>query len=238
MTGRKKILLADDVKLFVELEKTFFNREDFELLVAYDGNQTVEIARQEQPALIFLDLHMPEMDGDECCRQLKADPRCSHIPIVMVTHGGRDEDIGRCRLAGSDETIFKPINRHTFLATASKFLAIHERQQPRHQARLCIHYGSDDQLLSDYSINLSTGGLFLETSHILPVETPLEIEFILPEREEPIRCSARVAWVNHPELPNKPNLPGGMGLQFRDITLKDLDAIRDFIKKESLTPTW
>ena len=238
MNERRKILFADDVKLFVELEKTFFSRDEFDLLVAYDGNQALEIAQQERPALIFMDLHMPELDGDDCCRLLKADPVCRHIPVVMVTHGGREEDMARCRQAGCDEIIFKPINRHTFLAKAGRFLAIDERRETRYQAHLRVRFGAAEELLTDYSINLSTGGLFLETANILPLDVPLAIEFLLPGNGDPIRCSARVAWINHPELPNKPHLPVGMGLQFQDITLKDLDAIRDFVKKESLTPCW
>jgi uncharacterized protein (TIGR02266 family) len=238
MSSKKKILFADDVKLFVELEKTFFNRDESDLLVAYDGNQALEIAKQERPSLIFMDLHMPEMDGDECCSILKGDPKYRDIPVVMVTHGGRDEDLDRCKSAGCDEAIFKPISRHSFLAVAGRFLAVSERGTERYEARLCVRFGLDAELLTKYSVNLSTGGLFLETDHILPLETPLSIEFILPDVPEPIRCSARVAWINHPELPNKPHLPVGMGLQFRDITLKDLDAIRDFIKKETLAPSW
>jgi Tfp pilus assembly protein PilZ len=85
---------------------------------------------------------------------------------------------------------------------------------------------------------LSTGGVFIETSNLLPVDTPLTIRFILPENETSVRCEGRVAWLNHPELIRNPNLPVGMGLQFINISLDDMNVIRQFMKNEGLLPFW
>jgi uncharacterized protein (TIGR02266 family) len=157
----------------------------------------------------------------------------------MVTTSGRDEDLQLCRDAGCDEIVLKPINRHHFMETARKFLSLTERAAPRYSARLSIHFGPDaDSLLSDYIINLSTGGVFLETFSLMPVDTPLFAEFVLPHKNTTIRCKAKVAWVNHPEMIKNPSLPVGMGLQFQDISMVDMDAIRDYIKTENLLPSW
>lgn len=236
---RKKVLLADDVELFLELEKTFFRREDFDLRVARTGRQALEVIAAERPDLVFMDLYMPEMNGDECCRRVKTDPELRATPIVMVTQSGRDDDLEKCRRAGCDDILLKPINRHLFVDTARKLLAVSARAAMRVSAHLQVRYGRDrQQLLSNYSLNISTGGLFLVTDDPLPVDTPLALEFTLPGREAPIRCTGRVAWVNHPVLLNKPELAAGMGVQFIDLRLDDLHAIREFIKQESLTPSW
>lgn len=235
----KKILLADDVELFLSLEKTFFSRDEFDLVTARNGREALQLIREKEPDLVFMDLYMPNMNGDECCRVVKEDERYRHIPIIMVTHGGREEDLERCRAARCDAIVLKPINRHDFIATARAFLNVQERSAPRYPAKLCVHYGTGaEQLLTDYSINLSTGGLFIETRTPLPVDTPLAVEFILPVNERVVACKARVAWINHPEFPRKPDLPSGMGIQFTDITLAAMDAIRDYVKKENLTPMW
>jgi CheY-like chemotaxis protein len=63
-----KILLADDVQLFLELEKSFFKREDVDVKVVRSGTEVLQSLACEVPALIFLDLHVPGMNGDECCR--------------------------------------------------------------------------------------------------------------------------------------------------------------------------
>ena len=70
---KKKVLLVDDVQLFLEQEKTFFNRNDFELLLARRGSEAIRIIREEKPELVFMDLYMPEADGDRCCHMIKSD---------------------------------------------------------------------------------------------------------------------------------------------------------------------
>jgi uncharacterized protein (TIGR02266 family) len=239
MAARKRILLADDVELFLKLESTFFNRNEFDLMTARSGHEALRIVQNAEPELVFMDLYMPDMDGDECCRQIKGSERLRHITVIMVTHGGRESDLVRCRQAGCDGIVFKPINRRDFLDTVQKFLPVEERLTPRYEARLRVQYGENSQqLLTDYSINLSTGGLFIETENPLPVDTPLTVDFILPVNNRQIRCAARVAWVNHPELLRKTDLPSGMGLQFLDITMDAMNAIREYIRSEKLTPFW
>jgi uncharacterized protein (TIGR02266 family) len=237
--GRKKILLADDVELFLELEKTFFRREEFELVVARSGKQACKRVENERPDLVFMDLFMPEMDGDQACRWIKAQQDLADIPVVMVTQGGREEDLARCWDAGCDDIVLKPINRHHFVATARKHLQVVDRGAPRVKARVRIRYGSDPaKLLTDFSVNVSTGGVYIETLHVLAAETPLALEFLLPNRGEPVRCTGRVAWANGADNRVKPDLPPGMGVQFIDLRLEDLHTVREFIKQECLSPSW
>lgn len=236
---KKKILLADDVELFLELEKTLFRRENFVLLVARNGQEAFELIASQRPDLVFMDLYMPVMNGDEACRRVKDDVQLHSTPIVMVTQGGREEDLARCRQAGCDEILLKPINRHLFVETARRLLAIAARETQRIGARLEVRYGTGNQhLLSNYSVNISTGGLFLETDDPLPVDTPMTLEFDLPSRNSTICCKGRVAWVNHPVLLHKPDMASGMGVQFIGLSLDDMYAIRDFIKQECLKPSW
>jgi uncharacterized protein (TIGR02266 family) len=102
-----------------------------------------------------------------------------------------------------------------------------------------VRFGTNQEtLLTDYAINVSTGGVFIETSTILPVDTILALEFILPQNVETMSCEARVAWVNHPDHIINPNLPCGIGLQFLNLSPNDLKAIREYIKKEALMPFW
>lgn len=236
---KKIILLADDTLFFLELEKTFFRRDDFELKTATSGVEALEIVGAVRPDLVFLDLYMPQMDGAECCRRIKANPETRHIPVIMVTVSGKQDDLERCRQAHCDDIIFKPINREHFIETAKKHLDIHTRTLPRYMARMRVNFGVDaDQLLSDYTINLSTGGVFLETMKLMEEGTPLTVEFVLPHSSVSIRCNACVAWVNHPNLIRNPNLPAGMGIQFLDLSMESIDAIRSYIRQENLAPIW
>ena len=236
---KKKILLVDDVHLFLEQEKTFFHRGQFELLLADNGNEALRIIREERPDLVFMDLYMPDIDGDKCCHIIKSDEELRKIPVIMVTKGVNEEDFERSWQSGCDDIIVKPINRHYFLAITKKYLNIRFRTTPRFIARLRISYGENpEKLFMDYSINLSAGGVFIETADYLPVDTRLNIEFLLSENERTINCKARVAWINHPELLVNPNLPAGMGLQFLDISTDDMNSVRQYIKNEALMPFW
>lgn len=235
----RKVLLADDVKLFLELEKAFFRRRGIEFLVACTGREALELTREHRPGLVLMDLYMPEMNGDEACRQLKSDPGTAAIPVVMVTQGDSEEQLACCRSAGCDDILLKPLNGRAMEQMVGRYLHLQPRREVRFKVRLKVLHGPEPQnLLADYTVNLSSGGLFLETSRPLPLDTPLTLAFTLPGREQPLRCRGRVAWVNLPEMMSKPDLPAGMGLQFTDLALDDLRALRAFLVSQGVQPCW
>jgi uncharacterized protein (TIGR02266 family) len=236
---RWKVLLADDVELFLELEKTFLQREDIELVVARDGEEALAAIRRERPDLILLDLYMPGMDGDEVCREVKADPLLRATPVLMVTSAGRDDERARCEHAGSEGILTKPINRHLFLDAVRGRLSVAERGAHRVPARLQVRFGpGGGHVLTDFTVNVSTGGVFIETSQRFAAGDPLQTSFVLPEREKPVSCRSRVAWVNTAEQPTTPTLPPGIGVQFLDIAAEDRAAILAFVKEKLLSPLW
>lgn len=236
---KKIILLADAALFFIGTEKTFFLRDNFELKTAYTGTEVLEIVASSCPDIVFLDFNLPEISGEECCRWIKADVNLMHIPVVMVTDGGSEEDQERCRQAGCDDVIRKPINREELIVIAKKNLNIQVRALPRYIARMRVNFGPNgSQLLSEYTLNLSTGGVFLETANLMAEGTPLVVEFVLPHRNIAIRCKASVAWVNHPDMIRNPKLPTGMGVQFLDLSTESIEAIRSYINEENLAPVW
>lgn len=238
MDEKRKILLADDARLFIELEKTFLQRTSVDILTASNGRQALELVRQHLPDIAILDLNMPEMGGDECCRAIKQDPALKHIAVVMVTTGGRIKDQERCRDAGCNELLLKPINRAEFLATTEKLLQLSTRKE-RYKVRTQIRYGQNSETsLTDFSIDMSSGGLYINTGAPFEVGDSLALRFSLEEDSREIACNARVAWVNSPPKLKKPNIPAGMGVQFIDLSLEDLHTIGNFTKGKQLKPAW
>ncbi len=236
--SRKKILLPNDLELFLELKRTFLRRDDLDLLSTGSGKEAYAMVDHYRPELVFLDLRMEEMNGDECCRRIKNNPDLSSIPVTMIVEKRLVEDLKRCQKAGADHILSKPLNPHLLAATVRRYQGVIERAAPRVEARLRVHFGQSHELLTSYSVNLSTGGLFLETGTPLPAETPLNLEFFLPDSAAIIRCKGRVAWVNPTDRSRKPQLPSGMGIQFLDLTMKDMDEVRDFVKRECIAPSW
>jgi uncharacterized protein (TIGR02266 family) len=241
--AEKKVLLVDDINFFIEVQKSALGRlENVNILIAHSGIEALRVIQKERPELVYMDLYMDNMDGDECCRIIK-ETYGSSIAVVMLTHGGSVDDFERCWDSGCDGIIVKPINHHLFVATTKKYLSMPSNAERcagiRHSARIKVRYETGlQETLTDYSVNLSTGGLFLKTNDVLPVDTKFLIEFTVPVRSAPICCKARVAWINEPQKLIKQDMPPGMGLQFIEISLSDIDAIREYLSGGRLIASW
>jgi uncharacterized protein (TIGR02266 family) len=238
---KKTILLADNTRLFIEQEMSLINRDDIEVLVAHNGAEALKTIVEKRPDIVFMDLYIPGMDGDRCCHTIKSDKNLCHIPIIMIVQGVNQEEFERCRQAGCDDIIVKPINHLYFTAQIKRYLNIQLNIKTRFTAPLRVQYyccEDPDRVLSSYSVDLSTGGMFIETKELLPIDSPLNIEFILPEDGRIIKCSGKVSWLNHPEAIKNQNLPTGMGLQFMNLSMDDIVALRNFIKNQVLTENW
>lgn len=107
---KKKILICDDEPYILESVSYIARQAGYDFSTAEDGEQSLEIAKKEKPALILLDINMPKLTGYEICERLKGDPETKDIHIIMLTARGqeRDERIGM--EAGADEYITKPFS--------------------------------------------------------------------------------------------------------------------------------
>jgi CheY-like chemotaxis protein len=106
-----RVLIADDVQQNRELLEAYLIDEGYEILMANDGQQTMQMVEQHQPDLILLDIMMPRMSGYEVCAQLKADPAKRGIPVLMVTALNEMGDIEKAVEAGCDDFLTKPVHR-------------------------------------------------------------------------------------------------------------------------------
>ena len=82
---KKKILVVDDEPILVDEISTRLEINDYEVIAAYDGQEALDKARNEQPDLIILDLMLPKIDGYKVCALLKSDFRYKQIPIIILT---------------------------------------------------------------------------------------------------------------------------------------------------------
>ncbi len=108
MEPKAKILVVDDHKTVVKLMEAVLKLKGFEVVHAENGEQGLDVARRERPALIFLDVMMPGMDGFQTCQALKADPLTAQIPVVFLTARGQEQDMALGRQAGGDGFVKKP----------------------------------------------------------------------------------------------------------------------------------
>ena len=210
----KRILLSNHPEILRPMEDSLIRRDGFSLLIANDGREAFGIIEEHDPALAILDLEMMELGGDQCCRRVKGDPILRKTPVILVARKECAEEVRRCREAGCNEIIFKPVEAWELVAAACRLLQISERRVPRVGLSLPAHIGRNSRHLRPGTIlDLNTDGTFVETHKLFPIDTEVHVEFTLPGGEH-IQVRCRVAWVNHPEWMKEMRLPVGMGLEF------------------------
>ena len=127
MTEKPKILLIDDDVDFVEATKIVLESKPYEVIVAYDGDDGLRKAREENPDLIILDIIMPGKDGFIAAEQLKKDSELSKIPVLVLTSFAEKGGETSIAVSGgltleTEDYIDKPISPEELLKRVEKYL--------------------------------------------------------------------------------------------------------------------
>jgi len=117
----KKVLVIEDVELNRELVAQLLE-EDYQVLVAGDGESGIRLAARERPDLILMDLSLPVMDGWEAARRIKAHPDLKHIPIIAVSAHAMRGDAEKARKSGCDDYLSKPLDENLLRDKLKKYL--------------------------------------------------------------------------------------------------------------------
>ena len=135
-----KILAVDDDLGLLQLMREMLARQGYQVLVADNGPLALDLALQEHPDLILLDVMMPEMDGFEVCRRLRQDPRTADILITFVTAKGKLEDKEDGFGAGGDDYLVKPFSMRELVlrvnATLERAGRIREQAEAHQEQRI------------------------------------------------------------------------------------------------------
>lgn len=122
MTAPRRVLLVEDNELNRDMLSRRLQRRGYEIAVATDGVQAVQAATRDRPELILMDMSLPEMDGWEATRQLKAQPGTRAIPVIALTAHAMAGDRDRALAAGCDEFETKPVELERLLAKMQALL--------------------------------------------------------------------------------------------------------------------
>ena len=145
-----KILVVDDEKLLVKGIKFNLENEGYAVDACYDGEAAVAMARQEDYALIILDLMMPKKDGLEACQEIRS---FSTVPIIMLTARSEDADKLMGFESGADDYVTKPFNILELKARVRALLrraSIAAPAEKESAALRCGHISLDEQSRSAY----------------------------------------------------------------------------------------
>ncbi len=111
-----KVLVVEDEKNILELVRFNLEKEGFTVLTALDGSQGLELAREEKPDLIVLDVMLPGMNGLEVCRELQREYETREIPIIMLSARAEEVDKVLGLEMGADDYITKPFSPRELVA--------------------------------------------------------------------------------------------------------------------------
>lgn len=225
-----KILLVDDTRLILELEKSFLKFSHVDVVTACNGVEALEMIRKDPPDLIFMDMNMPAMDGIACCTFLKADPFFSGIPVVMLTTAGKEDDRERARKAGCDNFLTKPIDRRMFLEMAHRYTDAVDRRDLRVACQLPVLFLAGKSPVGAYLLDISDGGAFVATREQVPQSQKLRMALYLEtDRPALLEIKGRVAWLNEEGKRVHSGLPVGFGVEFLELEDKERTALKDFL---------
>ncbi len=104
---KKPLLIVEDDPIMARLYEKIFSFEDYEVIMAKDGEEGLVKAREEKPLLILLDIMMPKMNGLEVLERLKADPETKKIPVVVLTNLASEKDAETALSKGAVKYIIK-----------------------------------------------------------------------------------------------------------------------------------
>ena len=111
--SKEKILVVDDDVNICELLRLYIERDDYQVVIANDGEQAVELFNREQPDLVLLDIMLPKMDGWQVCKEIR---KTSNRPIIMLTAKGELFDKILGLELGADDYIIKPFEAKEVIA--------------------------------------------------------------------------------------------------------------------------
>ena len=117
-----KILIADDEPNILLSIEYLMKREGYEVHVARDGQQALEVLRRERPRLMLLDVMMPLKTGFEVCQELRADDALKDTLVLMLTAKGRDTDLAKGLGVGADAYMTKPFSTKALVQKVKELL--------------------------------------------------------------------------------------------------------------------
>jgi len=117
-----RILIADDEPNIVASLEYLMRKCDYEVCVARDGDEALQLAETFRPDLVLLDVMMPRRSGFEVCRLLRENPALRPVRIVMLSARGRDAEVGKGLALGADAYVTKPFSTRELVAKVRELL--------------------------------------------------------------------------------------------------------------------
>jgi len=218
-----KVLLVDDVDLFLELEKSYLEECGYDLVTANSGEETLRRIEELAPDIVLLDYYMPEMNGDEVCKALKRSERWKNLPIIMVTAAGQAEEMQQCLDSGCDDYVTKPVDKKELQDKVKRLLGMVDHQTAeRININLPVTIKSAGQVFQSETSDISITGAYLLSDALIDESCPIDLRLSLPDGDH-LRLLAKVKR-------SSPGTRAGFGVYFIHPGEKELEALEALVQ--------
>jgi CheY-like chemotaxis protein len=234
VTNKPLILIVDDVDFFLEVEKGFLKNTNAAIETARNGQEALDAIERNKPDLIYLDVNMPIMDGLECCRKIKEDPKLRDIPVVVVYAKSKGVDDLQVKDCGCDGILHKPVDRNEFLELGRNFLPQVDRRFQRVPCQMTVEFSLDNKKHQGQGYNISLSGMYIQHRETIPDKARLRLSFFLPTVSQyPIESWGEVTWKNFGFPRGKLDMPQGFGVEFKLLNSRYRNVIEQHIDSET-----
>lgn len=178
MSSDVRVLIVEDEEKIAEVIKSYMEKEGFEAFAAYNGKDAMERFKACKPDLVILDLMLPDISGEEICRQIRT---LEDTPIIMLTAKVEEESILEGLNIGADDYITKPFSPRQLLARAK---AVLRRAGSTGVSDKVLTFNQGDLMINIESHNVQKGGQEINL-------TPVEFEILLKFAKHPKKVFTR-----------------------------------------------
>ena len=218
-----RVLVVDDNPSMCELIQAVLISAQMECVTFTVSSRAAEHLAREKFEAIFLDVRMPRPDGIELTRTIRVGGLNRTTPIVVITGEEDHAVLARAFEAGANFFLFKPINRQRILRLIRVTESSIQREARRYQrVKVCcrVSLQSGQERLDGMTLDLSLGGMFMQTSRTLPVGTPVHVILEHKPGMPPLELAGRIARVSGGD---------GMGLQIENAGSKQSQRLQEFL---------
>ncbi len=223
-----RILLADSNPLLLSMQRGYFSRQRINVASAQSAGETLRMLRALRPQVVILAYELAG-DGVNCCQQIKNDAEFHALPVLILAPNQPDA-IERCWASGCDGVLVRPFHRRELAQVTQNFINLSQRTAPRVNISVPVRFSlNGEHEHHDYSVNVSSGGLYLASRENFELGQELRLTFSLPGTPRPLHCHGRVAWLNQGPDRKRSDVAEGVGIEFVSLPPDKRRQLQQFV---------
>src|SRR5262245_55759288 len=188
-----KVLTSNNTAIFRELRSHAFQSVGLAHTVAASGTEALERVKRERPALVILDVDLPELSGYEVCKRIKADPELRDIRVILVVTGGpTPAEVDRLAEAGCDDIMTIPVPMDDLYSHAARLLPLPVRQRSHVRAQVLLPDGLRTPVLRGEATKIASDSIEISVDHTVDPGTEVRVRLARAGAQQALLVKGKV----------------------------------------------